>query len=193
VNLVLALIIIGGGGLLMRSGIADPPGGIWGELGRLLRGEGLTAVGHGHFAADVGAVVQSAGDSLNSAAGSLLQQAGAGPGLAALNAARTQLGKPYRWGGADPSSGFDCSGLVQWSYAQAGVKLPRTSLEQSRVGHTVAQDAMAPGDLIFYGTPVHHVAIWAGAGKVVEAPTFGVPVHEVPMYMKDLSGIRRPY
>lgn len=88
-----------------------------------------------------------------------------------------QIGRPYRYGGASPS-GFDCSGLVQYSYLQAGIKLPRTTEQQFKSGDTIALDDAEPGDLLFYrfgsrrGT-VDHVAIYVGDGEAVHAPASG--------------------
>jgi peptidoglycan DL-endopeptidase CwlO len=82
------------------------------------------------------------------------------------------LGVPYKWGGTDPSQGLDCSGLVQKVYAGEGVALPRTSAEQATMGTEVAGGLAnaQPGDLIFFGSPVHHVGIYAGNNMMVEAP-----------------------
>ena len=90
------------------------------------------------------------------------------------------LGVPYRWGGASPS-GFDCSGLCQYSYRQLGIELPRTSRSQYRVGQHIAPDRLdllKPGDLVFFGTNgdpdrVHHVGIYVGGGNFVHAPQRG--------------------
>jgi cell wall-associated NlpC family hydrolase len=93
------------------------------------------------------------------------------------------LGVPYKWGGTDPSNGLDCSGLVQRVFANAGVTLPRTSAEQATTGTEVAGGLAnaQPGDLVFFGSPVHHVGIYAGNGMMVEAPHTGtkVQVHSI--------------
>lgn len=105
----------------------------------------------------------------------------AGSGEAVVAAATTQLGVPYAWGGTTPGVGFDCSGLVQWAYAQVGIALPRTTGQQVSVGVAVSVDDLRPGDLVFSrsvrrgGEIVErgHVAIYAGAGHVVVAPRTG--------------------
>jgi cell wall-associated NlpC family hydrolase len=82
-------------------------------------------------------------------------------------------GSPYRPGGADPS-GFDCSGFVQYVFAQHAVALPRAVGEQSRAGHAVAPDALAPGDLVFFSTTgpgATHVGIAIGGDEFVHAPS----------------------
>lgn len=97
---------------------------------------------------------------------------------AAVAAAFTRLGMPYVWGATGPSS-FDCSGLTQWAYAQAGVHLPRTSREQFDQLPKVALDQLAPGDLVFYATDaadpgtIHHVGIYLGDGLSLYAPQTG--------------------
>src|SRR3954469_15445004 len=101
---------------------------------------------------------------------------------AAIRTAMAQIGLPYVWGGDGPSNGdagFDCSGLTTFSYAAAQVSLPRTAHTQYYKGPHVPQGAaLQPGDLVFYGTParVHHVGMYLGDGKMVNAPTFGKPV-----------------
>lgn len=90
------------------------------------------------------------------------------------------LGVPYKWGGTSPS-GFDCSGLCQYSYAQIGIELPRTSRSQYAAGAHIAPDRLdllRPGDLVFFGTngdpaKVHHVGIYVGDGNYVHAPQRG--------------------
>lgn len=95
--------------------------------------------------------------------------------LSAMNTALGKVGAPYRWGAAGPSA-FDCSGLVTWSFAQAGIPLPRTSRAQSTVGTPVSRADLQPGDLVFFYTPVSHVAIYIGGGKIVYSSTSGSPV-----------------
>jgi len=104
---------------------------------------------------------------------------GATAGQRALDAARTQIGTPYVWGGQAPG-GFDCSGLVKWSYAHAGVQMPRTSFEQAHVGAPVAFGNLRPGDVIIYNGG-EHAALYAGNGKILQASTYGEPVKYSPM------------
>lgn len=102
----------------------------------------------------------------------------------ALAVALRFVGKtPYVWGGTTPS-GFDCSGLTLYSYAQVGFALPRTSREQFRVGAFIAPDRvdlLQPGDLVFFGTGgdpgrIHHVGMYVGGGSFVHAPQTGMDV-----------------
>ncbi|MHA6783915.1 NlpC/P60 family protein [Pseudonocardia saturnea] len=115
---------------------------------------------------------------------------GSGAGVVALRAAITQLGKPYRWGAEGPGS-FDCSGLTSWAFSEAGVTLPRSSSQQARVGQAVAWDDMRPGDLVFYYSPVSHVGIYAGDGKMINAPQTGDVVKYATVSSSAFSGARR--
>ncbi|MFZ7947166.1 MULTISPECIES: NlpC/P60 family protein [Bacillaceae] len=87
-------------------------------------------------------------------------------------------GWSYVWAGASPSAGFDCSGLMQWAYARAGIQLPRTSYEQYRFSQRITQDELQPGDLIFFSTasyaPVTHVGMFVGNGKMYNSNNSGV-------------------
>ena len=110
---------------------------------------------------------------------------------AAIAAARSALGKPYVWGATGPS-GFDCSGLMQWSYAHAGVHLPRTSQEQRYAGHQVPLSQAQPGDLVVYRSDASHVAMYVGNGQVIHAPYPGAPVRYDPVGMMPVSSVTRP-
>ncbi|MFF7938394.1 C40 family peptidase [Nocardia gamkensis] len=96
------------------------------------------------------------------------------PGDIALDAAKTKVGAQYSWGAAGPRA-FDCSGLVQWAFRQAGVELPRTSFEQSHVGAPVAYHDLQPGDIVITNGG-GHVGIYAGDNKLLNAVQSGTPV-----------------
>lgn len=83
------------------------------------------------------------------------------------------LGMPYLWGGDNPNISFDCSGLVQYSYGKFGIQLPRVSQDQQNVGTPISRTELIPGDLVFYGTPATHIAIYLGDGYILEAPQTG--------------------
>ena len=112
--------------------------------------------------------------------------------------AQTMIGKPYRYGGSTPK-GFDCSGLVLYSYKQAGVALPR-STDKLRAGSRLVRAAeLRPGDLLFFnqqGKMYGHVAIYVGDGKFIHAPSSGRSVRgdrlDNPYWKKHLSEARRP-
>ena len=89
--------------------------------------------------------------------------------------ASTFLGVPYVWGGTSPS-GFDCSGFTQYVFAHFGVNLPRVSEDQQNVGTFVSRDNLQPGDLVFFGTPAHHVGIYVGNGNMINAPHTGAVI-----------------
>jgi cell wall-associated NlpC family hydrolase len=104
---------------------------------------------------------------------------------AALRAAESRRGLPYVWGASGPTS-FDCSGLVQWSFAQAGITMPRVAADQARAGLAVPATQLEPGDLLFYHTDptdpgyISHVAIYLGNGWMIQAPQPGMNVEIVP-------------
>ncbi|MEU3279312.1 NlpC/P60 family protein [Streptomyces antibioticus] len=116
---------------------------------------------------------------------------GSGRAGAALAAARSALGRPYVWGANGPS-GFDCSGLVQWSYAQAGVALPRTSQAQAHAGRRVPLSQARPGDIVTYRSDASHVGMYVGNGQVIHAPYPGAPVRYDPVGMMPVSAVTRP-
>ncbi|RFU21687.1 C40 family peptidase [Geodermatophilus marinus] len=100
------------------------------------------------------------------------------PGRAAqvaVDTAMAQIGDPYVWAAAGPNA-FDCSGLVQYAFAAAGVPLPHSSRMQSQLGTPVSRSALQPGDLVFFYSPVSHVGIYIGNGQMVHASTYGQPV-----------------
>lgn len=106
--------------------------------------------------------------------------------------ARKYLGLPYVWGGTDPKKGLDCSGLVQLVYKNLGVDLPRVSYQQAKVGTAVTGGLAAakPGDILAFNSPVNHVGIYIGDGKMIEAPRTGLDVRVIDVYEKP-TAIRR--
>jgi cell wall-associated NlpC family hydrolase len=107
------------------------------------------------------------------AAGSVIAPSAAAQ--AAVDTALAQVGDPYVWGAAGPNS-FDCSGLMQYAYAAAGVSLPHSSSMQSTMGMPVSRSELQPGDLVFFYSPVSHVGMYIGNGQMVHASTSGQPV-----------------
>jgi cell wall-associated NlpC family hydrolase len=115
--------------------------------------------------------------------------AGAGPNGDVVTLARQYLGWPYVWGGADPATGFDCSGLVQWLYGQLGVALPRTAQAQFDGTARLAPEQLQPGDLVFFAQTyadaanwITHVGLYVGDGQMINAPTEGEVVQTMPVF-----------
>lgn len=121
------------------------------------------------------------------------------PKASVTQAARSQIGVPYRSGGDNPSSGFDCSGLVQWCYATQGFKLPRRTEDQLRVGVPVEKEELISGDLVFFNVSRKrwglHVGVYSGRGRFIHSPTPGSRVREESLYerywVRSYIGARR--
>ena len=109
----------------------------------------------------------------------------------AVDSALSQTGKPYQWGAAGPDA-YDCSGLTMWAWAQAGVSLPHNSGMQYSATPRVGRSDWAPGDLLFFGSPIHHVGMYIGNGQMVEAPYTGQFVRVVSANRSDFVGAGRP-
>lgn len=110
----------------------------------------------------------------------------------AVSTAMSMQGVPYRWGGADPS-GFDCSGLMMYAWGRAGRSLPHSSAAQYSVTRRVSAADLQPGDLVFYGSPIHHVGMYIGGGMIVHAPHSGDVVRTASMgYVGTPIGYGRP-
>lgn len=109
----------------------------------------------------------------------------------AVETARAQLGKPYEWGASGPGS-FDCSGLTMYAWNAAGVKLPHSSRAQYSSLPHVARSDLQPGDLVFFGSPIHHVGIYEGGGIMINAPETGETVRRDSIGRADYAGAARP-
>ena len=114
-----------------------------------------------------------------------------GGAATAVAAARSKLGSAYVWAASGPST-FDCSGLTMWAWAQAGVSLPHSSSMQYSSGPKVSASSLQPGDLVFYGSPIHHVALYVGGGQVIHAPQTGDVVRYASVDMMPIVGAVRP-
>jgi cell wall-associated NlpC family hydrolase len=123
-------------------------------------------------------------------------------GLAAVHYAESQIGVPYVWGGETPGAGFDCSGLVQWAWAKAGIQIPRTTESQYPALVHVAYNDLQPGDLLFYYNldgdhEIDHVVMYVGSGPwgtstVIAAAHTGTDVSLAPVFTAGLYGAARP-
>lgn len=111
-------------------------------------------------------------------------------GGSVIDIAMQFMGVPYVWGGASPS-GFDCSGLVMYAYARAGVSLPHSSRAQFGYGVAVSRGDLQPGDLVFFGSPIHHVGIYVGDGNMIHAPHTGSSVRINSIDRSNYTGARR--
>lgn len=130
-------------------------------------------------------------DALPELPGAAASGPSSGRALTAVMAARSAVGRPYVWGSTGPS-GFDCSGLMVWSYRQAGVALPRTSQAQRHAGRRVSLSEARPGDLVTYRSDASHVGMYVGNGQVVHAPYPGARVRYDPVGMMPVSSVTRP-
>jgi len=156
---------------LAAAGRLIPKGAGVEQLVSLIATGGGTSVSNGTGAAGAGQLTESAvpQTALN----------------AMLTAAMSRRGMPYVWGAAGPTS-FDCSGLVQWSFRQAGILMPRVAADQALSGPSVPVSQLQPGDLLFYHTDptdpgyISHVAIYIGSGWMLQAPEPGLDVEVVP-------------
>jgi peptidoglycan DL-endopeptidase CwlO len=134
------------------------------------------------------------------AAAALVQQApvspppavhGSGGASVAVQWAYRELGKPYQWGAAGPNS-FDCSGLTQYVWGKAGVYLDHYTGSQWNQGQHVDRSQLQPGDLVFFGSDLHHVGIYVGSSKMIEAPHTGANVRVSYAFRSDYAGAVRP-
>ncbi|MFJ2580538.1 NlpC/P60 family protein [Kitasatospora aureofaciens] len=111
-------------------------------------------------------------------------------GAAALAAAVRMIGSPYLYGSTGPRA-FDCSGLMYYSWRQAGVTLPRTSQAQAYAGQRVSLSEARPGDLVIYYRDMHHVGMYAGGGVIVHAPYPGAKVRYESVNAMPVAGVVR--
>jgi cell wall-associated NlpC family hydrolase len=110
----------------------------------------------------------------------------------AIAAAQSQLGVAYKFAASTPGVAFDCSGLTKYAWAQAGVSLPHQSSQQYAVTPHVPKDQAQPGDLIFYYSPIGHVAMYLGGGMLIHAPATGDVVKISPVNWSKVVGVSRP-
>jgi murein DD-endopeptidase len=121
-----------------------------------------------------------------------------GPGARIAATALAQLGRPYRYGGSTPT-GFDCSGLVQYTHEAAGLRVPRTTDEQHEAARSVKLRQLAPGDVLFFriDRKISHVGVYTGDGRFVHAPDSGKVVEmrrlDEPYYRERVVGAGRLY
>jgi cell wall-associated NlpC family hydrolase len=110
----------------------------------------------------------------------------------AVAAAYSVLGTPYVAFQQTPQRGFDCSGLTTWAWAQAGVSIPHQSAMQYATNPHVPKNQAQPGDLIFYYSPISHVGIYVGGGKMIDSPHTGAVVRVTNVRWNEVVGVARP-
>ncbi len=110
----------------------------------------------------------------------------------AVAAAKSQIGVPYIWATSNPGVSFDCSGLTMWAWAQAGVSTGHYTGAQYNQFPKVPYEAMQPGDLVFFGSDLHHMGIFIGGGMMIDAPHTGAWVRYASVYGSDFAGAVRP-
>ena len=143
----------------------------------------LKSVGSSFWAQTVGAMPPLWFESLKNLFKSKTEAAGLSGGSGLVGAARKAIGVPYVWGGSSIPPGLDCSGLVYWAAKQLGLGWPRLTAAGYQSGSTpISWNAAVPGDLLFWGSPAHHVAIFAGGGKMVEEPREGLSGREISIW-----------
>ena len=168
-----------------------------GEIAELNRAIEAAAARRRQAAADARAAAAAAASTSAPSAPSVSIPANPAPApnpgaQTAVDAALSQVGKRYQWGAEGPDS-YDCSGLTLWAWAHAGVSLPHNSGMQQAAITPVAREDLQPGDLMFFGSPVHHVSMYIGNGQMVEAPYTGEFVRVVPSSRSsDFAGAGRP-
>jgi cell wall-associated NlpC family hydrolase len=114
-----------------------------------------------------------------------------GRAAVAVREAYRKLGSPYEWGASGPGR-FDCSGLTMWSWGKAGVSLPHSSRAQYAGGRKVSRGDLQPGDLVYFGSPIHHVGIYIGGARFISAPHSGDVVKIQALDRGDYVGATRP-
>ncbi|TDB88561.1 NlpC/P60 family protein [Actinomadura sp. KC216] len=115
-----------------------------------------------------------------------------------IQAAHTRLGWPYVWGGeSEQEGGYDCSGLMQYAFAKAGIRLPRVAADQARVGWVVPYSKAQPGDMLIWANDptapgyISHIALYLGKGKMLAAPRRGTVVQVQDVYTRNMRGAVR--
>lgn len=102
-------------------------------------------------------------------------------GSAVIATAKSQIGRPYKYGGTTPQTGFDCSGLIQWSYRQHGVYVPRLAKDQAACGKAVSRSQLRPGDIVIFRISRQagvHTGLYSGKGNFVHSPSSGKRIRE---------------
>ena len=146
---------------------------------------------------DGGGRERTAGGRESAGSSESVDRASRGAGERVAEEALAMLGKPYRYGGASPLTGFDCSGLVWYSFLQTGISVPRTSTDQYRAARKIALADALEGDILFFEDEdkLSHIGIYVGGGRFVHAPATGRTVSIADLdnayYQRHLIGVGR--
>jgi cell wall-associated NlpC family hydrolase len=173
-----------------------------GSAARNATGDANVAIALGGPGASAAVTAANQAAASGGATGASGSASGSGAGAVAVAAAESQLGVPYVWGGESPGHGFDCSGLTQWSWGQAGVSIPRVAASQAAAIAAVPLNALEPGDLLFYynldgDNTIDHVVMYVGSGPygsetIIQAPYTGADVQYAPLFTDGLISAGRP-
>ena len=170
--------------LALQAQLESTVGGLKTEIADLEAKAAAAAKAKAQAAARAAAVAEnsssgssSGGSGSSSGSGGTVVDPGGSGHSSVVAIAQRYLGVPYVWGGASPS-GFDCSGLTMYCYAQIGVGLSHGATDQQRASKPVPLNSLQPGDLVFFGSASysHHVGIYAGGGSMIHAPHTGAVV-----------------
>jgi cell wall-associated NlpC family hydrolase len=158
---------------------------------RSFRGVAVAAIAGAGIALAPAPASAAVGGATGAAVGAAPAAAASSAAQTAVNTALAQVGDRYVYGATGPNS-FDCSGLTSFSYKAAGISLPRTSKAQSTFGTPVSKGNLQPGDLVFFYSPVSHVAMYIGNGQIVHALNSSKPVQVMKLdSMPSYAGARR--
>ncbi|GGZ64909.1 hypothetical protein GCM10010387_67490 [Streptomyces inusitatus] len=186
-NLPVTLLVLGGGIVMVWTGITDPEKGIVGEIGRVLRGEPRpeslkkNKVSGADLASAILAYEPDDFNSPGAPGGSDGMTPANFNGNSVIAVARQAIGMPYVWGGGNSKGptrgGFDCSGLLQFAHKKgAGIDIPRVAEAQRAKSKRISASEARPGDSVFMGMPAYHCGLYIGNGQMIHAPYPGQKV-----------------
>lgn len=153
---------------------------------------GTVGAGGGDATAGGGASNAGSNPGSGSSSGGGSPVAVSGQAGVAISAAESQLGVPWVFAAMEPGVAFDCSGLTAWAWGRAGVGLPHQSKQQYASVPHVPASAAQPGDLIFYYSPISHVGIYLGGGRMIHSPQSGSSVSYTQVRWDNVVGVARP-
>ena len=176
-NLPITILVLGGGIVMVWTGITDPEKGIVGEIGRVLRGEAKPEKKKTVSGADLASAILAYEPNESGTGGGGAVPANYNGGSVVAIATQAK-GTPYVWGGGNSNGptkgGFDCSGLLQFAFKKgAGIDIPRTAEMQRLKSKYISESQAVSGDAVFFGAPAYHCGIYLGGGQMIHAPYTG--------------------